>query len=145
MKNSKNKVIIIIRIITCVICFAIATYIIIPHHITEFQAIEYAKDYMNKNINDSRVEVYYEDMSYIYMSRDGQNIEDIYQKDTSIIKRIKNYWDPEFKYYYIGFKTNVSKPNSVYYLEVDSYTNHVQEGDPAIRWEYFKEQSNQIQ
>lgn len=141
-KNIK-RIIIAIKILTLIICLLTLTYIIIPHHITESQAIKYGKDFMIENINDSRVEVYYEAMTYVYMTSDGKEINQVYQRDTSFIERIKNHWNPELRYYYVGFKTNVSK--TAFYLEVDGYTNYVQEGDPAIRWENFKEKANQMQ
>lgn len=134
----ERKTIIIIRILTLLICLSIVVFVVVPHHKTESQNVEYAENYIAERTIGSKSKFELHEIKNVYLD-DGENR--LYSKEKpenpigGVLRAIADYWDPDLKYRYITFKvTDENNDISYLYLNVDAYSGFIW-SDEGIIWE----------
>lgn len=133
----KIKTVVAIRILTILLSLFTVIFIVIPHHKTEKQSIEIAKQYIADMTANSNSNFEFDEISNKYLDNDGKAFYTLDENKNllkQIIKNITDYWNPRLKYREVVFRITNNDDISYLYLNVDAYTGFIWSNEGII-WE----------
>ena len=133
----KINAVVAIRIFTIWLSLFTVIFIVIPHHKTEKQSIEIAKQYIADMTTSSNSDFEFYEISNMYLNSNEKTFYTI-EEDRGIINRlmksIADYWNPNLKYREVSFKVTSNSSTFYLYLNVDAYTGFIWSNEGII-WE----------
>lgn len=134
----ERKTIITIRILTLLICLSIVVFVVVPHHKTESQSVEYAGNYIAERTIRPKSKFELHKINGVYLDDDENRLyfnEKPENPIGGVVRGLADYWDPDLKYREVTFKvTDENNDISYLYLNVDAYSGFIWSNE-GIVWE----------